>query len=342
MAISKMDQSQVEVFLSTLTKKRRNLDYNIKEDGTKKMIYECAISVGDFLTEPMQPKQVATNDTLFNAYGEAVVHLKSVQDMPEMAKINSFHKASDFYVHLGTLRAKYSAVKPVKAKKKESKSKEMVDSDESEVEEDVTPAIPKTSDTDTPMKDGTTKAAALGSLKFNKVSTKGAVVTDQTGRLTTVRIQYSDVPGMDVRSLVYHRANTYILKGATSNTECSVPYSSPFKRPCYTEDSRVLWRPETEDEAKDAKDDRLTTEISMIAGYPEPDYKELDSGVIRSLNNRHRLDWIHHRSMAYYDIQAAKTAWNLYTSTNAVMFDRGLKLNKDQSASIPVASSSTI
>ena len=48
MAPKAMDQSQIETFLTTLAKKRCLLDY-VKEDGTKKMIYESAISLGDFL-----------------------------------------------------------------------------------------------------------------------------------------------------------------------------------------------------------------------------------------------------------------------------------------------------
>lgn len=83
-------------------------------------------------------------------------------------------------------------------------------------------------------------------------------------------------------------------------------------------------------EFREAYDQRLNTEINMIAGYPEPDYATLHNDVLRSLNNRHRLDWIHYRAMAYYDRQAAQSAWDLYQSTNAIMFDRGLKIRSEE------------
>ena len=70
----------------------------------------------------------------------------------------------------------------------------------------------------------------------------------------------------------------------------------------------------------------------MIAGYPEPDYATMHNDVLRSLNNCHRLDWIHYRAMAYYDRQAAQSAWTLYQSTNAIMFERGLKICGEEEA----------
>lgn len=57
---------------------------------------------------------MAHTDSLYLAYGEAVKQLKSVQDMDDMAKINSFHKAQEWYSQLGTARA--NKAKP-KAKK---------------------------------------------------------------------------------------------------------------------------------------------------------------------------------------------------------------------------------
>lgn len=129
------DQSQIETYLTTLAKRRRNLEYNVKEDGSKKIIYECAIALGDFLasltttylilafanfnlllffkTSTVNIPQMVNTEVLYTAYGDAVKHLKSVQDMEDMPKINSYHKTNEFYTHLGSLRNKPKA-KPKK------------------------------------------------------------------------------------------------------------------------------------------------------------------------------------------------------------------------------------
>lgn len=53
---------------------------------------------------------------------------------------------------------------------------------------------------------------------------------------------------MDVKSVVYHRANYYLSKATTSSSEGFTAYVSPLKRPRYAEDPRSLFKPETEGE----------------------------------------------------------------------------------------------
>ncbi|KAE9407634.1 hypothetical protein BT96DRAFT_986296 [Gymnopus androsaceus JB14] len=414
------DQSQIETYLTTLAKRCRNLEYNVKEDGSKKMIYECAIALGDFLasltttylilafadfnlllffkTSTVNISQMVNTEVLYTAYGDAVKHLKSVQDMEDMPKINSYHKTNEFYTHLGSLRNKPKA-KP--KKRSEPKSKEVIeDSDSSDDEvKEVDPTDPDTNLTwyiFYQMKDSTTQSSALSKLKFSKgasagTSSKEGIAIDQNGRLSMVRLHYSDIPGMAVEAPVCHWANYYLMKAAappsTEGFTSITSYVSPLKRPRCSKDPRVLFRPETEGEQfnspsihpasmslyetlvvhhgyqlgyanfldelglnweailawlsmvksveqqvrpnaeyKEAYNQQLNAEVNMIAGYPEPDYATLHNDVLQSLNNCHCLDWIHHHAMAYYDCQAAQSAWDLYQFTNAIMFDRGLKI----------------